>query len=260
MIFFQTDTSCCNRCFCGNTRPFDMRITDNSDREVIHLYRYDCSSNIILYSPLNFILNFGLIRNVTFFRPLRCDSCWFPCCLQTLEVTSSGTRLGSVDQMWSICKPYYKIRDANGNTVLKIVGPFCTFSMCGDVTFDVLSKDESTQVGKISKKWSGLARELFTDADHFGISFPGDLDVNIKAVLMGACFLIVSFFSLSIPTLCLLVLIFEICVLMFINSTVSSFKIRSTSYILQDFMFFDNSGGCQIGLGHEIIDFIRIFI
>lgn len=47
-------------------------------------------------------------------------------------------------------------------------------------------------VGKISKQWSGLAREIFTDADFFGITFPMDLDVRIKAVLLGATFLIVS--------------------------------------------------------------------
>lgn len=47
------------------------------------------------------------------------------------------------------------------------------------------------EVGKISKQWAGLVREMFTDADYFGINFPMDLDVRMKAVLLGACFLIV---------------------------------------------------------------------
>lgn len=46
-------------------------------------------------------------------------------------------------------------------------------------------------MGRISKHWSGLAREFFTDADNFGISFPLDLAVRMKAVMIGACFLIV---------------------------------------------------------------------
>jgi hypothetical protein len=46
------------------------------------------------------------------------------------------------------------------------------------------------QVGKISKQWSGLAKEYFTDADNFGIQFPMDLDVKMKAVMIGAVFLI----------------------------------------------------------------------
>ena len=48
------------------------------------------------------------------------------------------------------------------------------------------------QIGKISKQWSGLGKEIFSDTDNFGVSFPMDLDVKIKAVLMGAVFLIVS--------------------------------------------------------------------
>ena len=48
------------------------------------------------------------------------------------------------------------------------------------------------QVGKISKQWSGvlMLKEAFTDADNFGISFPMDLDVKIKATLLGAVVLI----------------------------------------------------------------------
>ena len=63
--------------------------------------------------------------------------------------------------------------------------------MCGDVEFEVLSLDRSTKVGKITKQWSGLMREMFTDTDYFGVTFPMDLDVNIKAVLLAATFLIV---------------------------------------------------------------------
>lgn len=52
--------------------------------------------------------------------------------------------------------------------------------------------DESRSVGRISKQWGGLLREALTDADDFGLQFPLDLDVRVKAVLLGATFLIVS--------------------------------------------------------------------
>lgn len=52
--------------------------------------------------------------------------------------------------------------------------------------------DEVSKIGKISKQWTGLLREAFTDVDNFGIQFPMDLDVKMKAVMIGACFLIVS--------------------------------------------------------------------
>lgn len=61
-----------------------------------------------------------------------------------------------------------------------------------DVSLQVKTRDESRGVGRISKQWSGLLKEVFTDTDNFGIQFPMDLDVKVKAVLLGACFLIVS--------------------------------------------------------------------
>lgn len=156
------DNDCCTRNCCGPLRPFDMKIMDNFNNEVIHLN-----------------------------RPLACDSCCCPCWLQIMEVSAPpGTLIGSVEQKWSICHPSYVIKDAIGDVVLTIKGPICTFSLCGDVEFHVYSKDGETKVGKITKSWSGFAREAFTDADNFGISFPMDLDVKIKAVLLGACFLI----------------------------------------------------------------------
>lgn len=56
-------------------------------------------------------------------------------------------------------------------------------------------------IGKISKQWTGLLREVFTDSDNFGIQFPMDLDVRMKAVMIGACFLIVSW-SLRFDSVC----------------------------------------------------------
>lgn len=91
----------------------------------------------------------------------------------------------------SICAPKYSVKDASGNVALTIEGPICTVGFCGaDVDFMVMSPDGSTEVGKISKQWSGVLREAFTDADTFGINFPIDLDVRMKAVLLGATFLI----------------------------------------------------------------------
>lgn len=158
----KEESDCCTRNLCGPLRSFDMKIVDNHDQEVIHLT-----------------------------RPFACDSCCFPCCLQNLEVYAPlGTLIGSVQQEWSIFNPKFSVKDASGNVVLTIKGPLCTFSMCGDVEFNIYSLDGETKVGKISKQWSGFMREAFTDADMFGINFPLDLDVKMKAVLLGACFLI----------------------------------------------------------------------
>lgn len=50
-------------------------------------------------------------------------------------------------------------------------------------------------IGKISNQWIGFMRELFTNTNTFGIQFPFDIDVRIKALMLGASFLIVSLFS-----------------------------------------------------------------
>ena len=42
----------------------------------------------------------------------------------------------------------------------------------------------------IQKKWSGLAKEAFTDADNFGVTFPPDWPVEKKTLALGAVFLI----------------------------------------------------------------------
>ena len=159
----EEDSECCNRFCCGSGRGFDMMLTGNEGQEVIHLQ-----------------------------RPLRCQDCCFPCCLQEMEVSSPpGTVIGSISQQWSIFHPKLLIKDCLGHPVLRIEGPCMTFSCCGsDVDFKVVSVETGEQIGKISKQWTGLAKEMFTDADNFGITFPLDLDVKVKATLLGALFLI----------------------------------------------------------------------
>ena len=157
------DTDCCTRNCCGPNRAFELRIIDHSQREVIHLS-----------------------------RPLRCDCCLCPCCLMLVRVEAPpGNLIGHVIQDWSCLKPAFHIENAANQKLLKISGPICTCSiLCHDVEFDILSMDGGRRVGRITKQWSGLLREAFTDADIYGVVFPMDLDVKAKALLLSATFLI----------------------------------------------------------------------
>ncbi|KAL7982969.1 hypothetical protein Chor_013575, partial [Crotalus horridus] len=83
-----------------------------------------------------------------------------------------GATIGYVVQTWHPFMPRFSIQNVEKETVK--------------------TRDESRGVGRISKQWSGLLKEIFTDTDNFGIQFPIDLDVKVKAILLGACFLIVS--------------------------------------------------------------------
>ncbi|XP_069746845.1 phospholipid scramblase 2-like [Narcine bancroftii] len=156
------DSEFCNRMCCGSNRAFTIKILDNIGQTVIHLV-----------------------------RPLGCGSCCCPCCLHQMEVQAPpGKTIGYVVQEWHPFIPKMSIQNERHETVLKIKGPCLAFSCLGDVNFEVLSRDETSVIGKISKQWSGLVREYFTDTDNFGIQFPMDLDVKIKAVLLGACILV----------------------------------------------------------------------
>uniref|UniRef100_A0A4W5QAS1 Phospholipid scramblase n=1 Tax=Hucho hucho TaxID=62062 RepID=A0A4W5QAS1_9TELE len=147
---------CCTRNCCGALRSFDMKIKDNTDREVIR-----------------------------FIRPFRCASCWYPCCLQEVRWARGPSPIGYMSQDWNPCVPKFS-KGASKETVMKLEGPCFACTCCGDVHFEV--KDGGKPIGCISKQWSGLIKEVFTDTDNFGIQFP--LDVKMKVVLMCACFLI----------------------------------------------------------------------
>lgn len=124
-------------------------------------------------------------------RPLRCTLCCFPCYLQELEVQSPpGNPIGYLEQNWHPFLPKFTILNERKEPQLKIKGPLCNCSCMSDIIFQVTSLDEMSKVGQISKQWTGFVQEYTTNADNFGISFPQDLDAKLKAVLMGACFLI----------------------------------------------------------------------
>ncbi|XP_028339428.1 phospholipid scramblase 3 isoform X4 [Physeter macrocephalus] len=101
-----------------------------------------------------------------------------------------GTTIGHVLQTWHPFLPKFSIQDADRQTVLRVVGPCWTCGCGTDTNFEVKTPDESRSVGRISKQWGGLLQEALTDADDFGLQFPLDLDVRVKAVLLGATFLI----------------------------------------------------------------------
>ncbi len=49
---------------------------------------------------------------------------------------------------------------------------------------------DGDQVGRITKKFGGAGRELFTNQDTYFIAFPRGADVGVKAAIVGATFLV----------------------------------------------------------------------
>ncbi|XP_009067889.1 PREDICTED: phospholipid scramblase family member 5 [Acanthisitta chloris] len=174
VYFAVEENDCFNRNLCSRIRSFTIRIEDNTGREVIRVI-----------------------------RPLRCNSCCCPCFLQELEVQSPpGTIAGYVVQNWDPFLPKFTVQNESKEDVLKIIGPYATCGCFDDVDFEVKALNEMTTIGKISKYWSGFVNNVFTNTANFGILVPVDLDVRIKAVMIGACFLIdLMFFENSLDGL-----------------------------------------------------------
>ena len=55
-------------------------------------------------------------------------------------------------------------------------------------TFKLLFEDQ--EVGRISKKWGGMLKEMFTDADVFGMEVEPHVPNELRAILLVATFLI----------------------------------------------------------------------
>jgi uncharacterized protein YxjI len=96
---------------------------------------------------------------------------------------SNGAPLGKIKRRFAILRRIYSVVDRNGNEIFELFGP-----LLHPWTFQI--KKGGQELGKITKKWSGLVKESFTDADNFGITFPNGIDLSQKAVLLGAVFLI----------------------------------------------------------------------
>ncbi|KAH7952050.1 hypothetical protein HPB52_017527 [Rhipicephalus sanguineus] len=111
--------------------------------------------------------------------------------MQLMEVHAPpGTVIGSILQDISLL-PRFSVLDSAGKAVLSIEGPFCTSAVfCNDVVFDIFTRNGHVKIGTMSKNWSGVLREAFTDIDNFTVTFPVDLDVGLKAMLLAALFLI----------------------------------------------------------------------
>jgi uncharacterized protein YxjI len=96
---------------------------------------------------------------------------------------ASGKHLGTIQKRFSLIRRIYSVLDSTGQETCQLFGPILR-----PWTFKIRKRE--MEIGRISKKWSGLLKEGFTDADQFGVSFPLELEMAEKSLLLGAVFLI----------------------------------------------------------------------
>ncbi|KAM5126684.1 phospholipid scramblase 3-like [Mantella aurantiaca] len=117
------------------------------------------------------------------------DFCSFDTKLQVSS--SSGEILGYIYKEWTSFSLSFDILDPSGLVCLKVKGPGWGEGFMSDLHFKVLSADKTTQVGLITRVWRGLSKEMFSTKENYNISFPIDLHVSMKALLM-ACTLFID--------------------------------------------------------------------
>jgi uncharacterized protein YxjI len=94
-----------------------------------------------------------------------------------------GRFLGSIERQFSLLKRIYSVLDSIGKEQYELYGP-----LIHPWTFEI-RKNDAVQ-GKITKKWGGVFKEGFTDADTFSITFPMNCSIEQKALLLCAVLLI----------------------------------------------------------------------
>jgi len=160
VLFAMENTDACTRQCCGPGRPFEMSIYDNYNREVIHLS-----------------------------RPLRCRGPLCPCSQQEISVLCNGTEISKVHEK-NGCAPGYYVHDGQGQSIFEVTSGMFPNCKCSDVPFQITSCMNGEVVGAVTKQWMGCGWETCTDVATYSVNFPLDLDVKLKAALIGATFLI----------------------------------------------------------------------
>ncbi|MDH5377006.1 MAG: phospholipid scramblase family protein [Gammaproteobacteria bacterium] len=101
-----------------------------------------------------------------------------------IGVTSPDTGfLGTVERRFDLLNKLFFVFDANNKLLCKLKGP-----LWKPWTFDIVQNDKT--FGSIKKSWSGSLKEVFTDADCFGVEFPQGANETEKRLLLAAVFLI----------------------------------------------------------------------
>ena len=85
---------------------------------------------------------------------------WF---LSHLHVNDgTGQRIGSMQRRFSFLTRKFDLMDATGSVVAEMRGPIFR-------PFTFMVYQQGQEVGRVTKQWSGLGREAFTDADTFKV-------------------------------------------------------------------------------------------
>lgn len=103
---------------------------------------------------------------------------------QELEIYShNGEAIGRVVRRFSILQKRFDVIDQHGRVAMTVSSPIWRLW-----TF-VFMRD-GREIGKVVKRWGGLLKESFVDADSFEVSFSNDLQNAERVMLIAAAIFI----------------------------------------------------------------------
>ncbi|XP_056408201.1 phospholipid scramblase 2-like [Hyla sarda] len=104
-------------------------------------------------------------------------------CTREMSVNSPpGTPVGFVKLHWNSLVTHFSVMNCSKEVVLLILGPSFQNSIFGNATYEVKSRDEQHVVGMIK-----------LETDHVLVSFPLDMEVTVKALLLGSSLYLSNF-------------------------------------------------------------------
>jgi len=173
------------RLFCGNRRPFTLRVVrvplnpNMTARSSLLGMEIDPR---LLSAPADLLIE----------RPLRL------CSSQLVNVVDGRTRslLGVVRcELCRLVDRDLTVMLSDGTNLTPVVRIHCGFGLENLIKprwrFEILDATTAElKLGTVQKHFSGIVQELTTDADNFGVQLLQTLPANVKALVLAAVFLI----------------------------------------------------------------------
>lgn len=174
-------------------------IKDNSDQIVLYArvslnteplqYRTTVPFNIMVFDEQGLEL-------ISISRPLKYAWCWCFCCLQQLVISDPlGNVISTIEQNASFIFIKLSVKNASGDIMLKIKNKANIREHQYGIVFNIMSLDGKV-VGSI-KRARIIKPVINTYFSTLFVNFPMDLDVKMKAAIIGATLLIVSTFLIK---------------------------------------------------------------
>ena len=147
----QEESGGCARQCCKSARSFVLHVLDANNEPVLRFER-----------PYRFYWHEMLVRDAV-----------------------TGNVIGTIAKAFAFFSRVFHIFSSDGQHLFNVSSP-----LFSPWTFYITEPNTQTQIGTVKKKWSGLAQEIFTDADNFGVDFPARLPRESKSLLLASCLLV----------------------------------------------------------------------